>query len=181
MMISRSVALGILLVPLACAHAPTEQEPTPVPAANRFPLPRSSIAAILLHRGDLELTAEQVERLQARDDALYKDQLGLRNALQKQQQSGVGSTSEGTPPATPSGAAPMGGGRRHGMRNPPPETKPKGETLEEQLDDSDTRAYLAAEADVLTEQQRDPAREIASKYREDLYDQREQARHQGNQ
>jgi hypothetical protein len=39
-----------------------------------------------------------------------------------------------------------------------------------QLDDNDTRAYLDIEEQVLTEAQRPRAREIASAYREALYD-----------
>ncbi len=179
-MTSKSAAFGILLVSLGCAHAQPAPEPVPAPAPKPLLLPRSSIAAVLLHRGELELTDEQVERLQARDDALSKAQLELRSQLQKRQQ---GSQQSGDRPKPAPSAAPMGGGHRHGqqLHNPPSENKPKGETLEEQLDDSDTRAYLEAEEDVLTEKQRDPARDIASKYREDLYDQREQARHRGDQ
>jgi hypothetical protein len=39
-----------------------------------------------------------------------------------------------------------------------------------QLDDNDTRAYLEVEERVLTEQQRPRAQEIATAYREALYD-----------
>jgi hypothetical protein len=44
-----------------------------------------------------------------------------------------------------------------------------------QLDDNDTRAYLEAEQ-LLTEQQRPRAQEIASAYREALYDQQHPSR-----
>ncbi len=43
------------------------------------------------------------------------------------------------------------------------------------MDDNDTQAYLEAE-NVLTEAQRVQAREIASKYREQIWDQRHAAR-----
>jgi hypothetical protein len=135
-------------------------------------LPRSSIAAVLQHRGDLDLTDAQLQRLQARDDALEQQQAPLRDAAAKPL---VAKAAQATPDSAP---APSG---RHGSRhrNPTPDAKPVGQTPQEQLDDNDTRAYLEAEAEVLTEKQRDPAREVASKYREDLYDQRSRA--QGSQ
>jgi hypothetical protein len=43
------------------------------------------------------------------------------------------------------------------------------------MDDNDTQAYLEAE-NVLTEAQRPKAREIATQYREELWDQRHSAR-----
>jgi hypothetical protein len=43
------------------------------------------------------------------------------------------------------------------------------------LDENDTKAYLDAES-VFTEAQKTRAREIASDYREQLYEQRENAR-----
>jgi len=46
------------------------------------------------------------------------------------------------------------------------------EALDASLDDADTRAFLRAEA-VLTPAQRDRAREVASGYREQLFDRRE--------
>jgi hypothetical protein len=48
-------------------------------------------------------------------------------------------------------------------------------TLEDRLDENDTKAYLDA-ANVLTEEQKGRARDIASEYREQLYDRREIAR-----
>jgi hypothetical protein len=47
--------------------------------------------------------------------------------------------------------------------------------LEDRLDENDTKAYLDAE-NVLTEAQKGRARDIASDYREQLYEQREMAR-----
>ena len=48
-------------------------------------------------------------------------------------------------------------------------------TLEDRFDENDTKAYLDAEG-VLTDGQRERAREIASDCREQLYEQRENAR-----
>ena len=63
----------------------------------------------------------------------------------------------------------MGGhhGRRGGQRSPATGHGPDALT---QLDDNDTRAYLEVEEQILTEAQRPPAQEIASAYREALYD-----------
>ena len=52
----------------------------------------------------------------------------------------------------------------------------KQAALEDRLDENDTKAYLDAEENVLTEKQKERAREIASDYREQLYEQREKER-----
>jgi hypothetical protein len=148
----------LCIVALACASAPPPAPPPIVaPAAD---LPRSSIAAILAHREELGLTSGQVDVLSRRDDALAKEDEALRARVATRSTSG--STS---PPASPS----MGGrhGRRGGQRAPAATHAPDALT---QLDDNDTRAYLEVEAQVLTEAQRPAAREIASAYREALYD-----------
>jgi hypothetical protein len=63
----------------------------------------------------------------------------------------------------------MGGrhGRRGGRRAP---TAAHGPDALTQLDDNDTKAYLEIEEQVLTDAQRPRAQEIASAYREALYD-----------
>jgi hypothetical protein len=182
----------LLWLALGCAHG---QPPPPVdapPPAPLLPLPRSSIAAVIAHQGELGLTPEQVDRLIARDAELDKVQTALREAQSHQaapgrartsaspaagQPSG-GSPSDAPPPVVPPGSPAGGGygGRHRGQpRTQTSQAQPTGPKLEDQLDDNDTRAYLAAEADILTEAQRDPAREIAEKYREALYDQRSRA------
>jgi hypothetical protein len=155
--------LGLLA--LACASAPTPAPPAPPPIVAAAPatedLPRSSIAAILLHRQELGLGADQVEALTRRDDALAKEDAALRARL-----------AAGTSSATSSAPPPSGGmsGRhgRHGIQRPQPTAH--GPDALTQLDDNDTRAYLEIEEQVLTEAQRPRAREIASTYREALYD-----------
>ena len=157
---------------MACAHA---QPPPPEPAAPLLPLPRSSIAAILAHRGDLDLTDEQVRRLQERDDALDKAQADLRAAAAKQQQTPK-RPGQGTSVDMPNPNA----GHHRGQQRASTDAPPKSPSITQQMDDNDTRAYLDAEAAVLTEKQKDPAREIASKYREDLYDRQTQAQAQSD-
>jgi len=157
----RSLLLLCILA-LACASAappaPLTEPPILAPSMD---LPRSSLAAILAHREELALTAAQVEALSRRDDALAKEDEALRARLAARSSSG--STSR--PP-------PSGMGGRHGRRGGQQRTQATthGPDALGQLDDNDTRAYLEAEEQVLTEAQRPAAREIASAYREALYD-----------
>jgi hypothetical protein len=176
MRIPRAPSTLLLVAIAGCAHArqpPIGLEANPHPVVL---LPRSSIAAVLAHRGELDLSVEQVERLQGRDDELENEQAALRVALERREQSAEKGAQQPV-----AGMAGGPGGRHHGQQQSvPAETRPKSKTsnLEDQLDDNDTRAYLAAEAAVLTEKQREPARDIAEKYREDLYDQRDRAQSQ---
>src|ERR1700709_1835308 len=48
--------------PAASAAAPAAPPPKP-----QMPLPRSSIAAVVLHRGELSLSDEQIEAMEKRD------------------------------------------------------------------------------------------------------------------
>ena len=72
-----------------------------------------------------------------------------------------------------------GGGSRH-----PTEKKkavasapvPLDKSLQERLDENDSDAYENAERSVLKKEQAERAREIAEKYREELFDRREMAR-----
>jgi hypothetical protein len=150
-----------------CAAAPP---PRPAPAPPPAELPRSSIAAILLHRDELGLTPEQVGALERRDDQLAREDAGLRAAVARSNPStsAPGATS---PPA--SGASSGKGGRRQHSGGASDARKPTD--LLTKLDDNDTRAYLEVEERVLTEAQRPKAQEIASKYREALYDQQHRA------
>jgi hypothetical protein len=75
----------------------------------------------------------------------------------------------------------MGGGRhghRGGQRPQPTAHAPDPLT---QIDDNDTRAYLDIEENVLTEAQRPRAREIASAFREALYDRQHPSASRGGQ
>jgi hypothetical protein len=146
-----------------CAAAPP---PRPAPAPPPGDLPRSSIAAILLHRDELGLTAEQVEALARRDDQLARDDAPLRAQLTKPGATSASSTSA-SPPA--SGGS-SGRGGHHGHSGASSDTRRPADPMT-RLDDNDTRAYLEVEEQVLTAAQRPRAQEIASKYREALYDQ----------
>jgi len=151
----------LCIVALACASAPPPAPPAPPPiVAPATDLPRSSIAAILAHRVELGLTSGQVDALSRRDDALAKDDAALRARLATTSTSGATSA----PASLPTGGR---HGRRGGQRAP---TAAHGPDALTQLDDNDTKAYLEIEEQVLTESQRPAAREIASAYREALYD-----------
>jgi hypothetical protein len=174
---TRAWPSALLFLALACAHAQSQPASTPETSSlAMLPLPRSSLAAVIAHRGDLDLTAEQVDRLQKRDEELEREQATLRAALEHRQHESPPQT--GQQPATGMGGGPGGRHRNQARTNTATDAKPTVRSLEDQLDDADTRAYLAAEEACLTDKQRDPAREIAEKYREDLYDQRERAKQQ---
>lgn len=187
----------IARVPLLAAFVWTPAAlATPPPSSPPF-LPRSSIAAVLGHRGELGLTDAQVARLEALDDALASERSELGRAAAAPP-AGEGSpagdrgASDGArPEAGAAGGGPsrmggpggpgMAGGRSgDGMRGPGggggdrrrADRGPSDEAVRTQLDDADTRAYLRAE-EALAPEQRDRAREIASEYRAALYDARE--------
>jgi hypothetical protein len=156
------------------------------PAADLPPLPRSSLAAVLLHRDELKLTDDQVKALHDLDEELAERAKALseRPSGGAHPDGGVASHRGGG--AGAGGGAGGGGGRMHmtggrgggrgmggGGFHGTSSGQPKGvRSLEERLDDADTRAYLQAEEEILDPAQRDRAREIAEQYREDLYDRR---------
>jgi hypothetical protein len=72
MVAGRSSSLVVLLSALlGCATSPaTPVPPVPAAAAPAVPLPRSSIAAVLAHRTELALTAEQEARLGSAEASL---------------------------------------------------------------------------------------------------------------
>jgi len=174
------------------------------------PLPRSSIAAVLLHREELALRDDQVKELQeideklaARNDAIrdhksgdQPESMGTGTGTGAGSASGSGSGSQPQSSSNPQGTMGGGGGGRvhmtgagagsgsgagfgrHGQHGQHPGggsggSSKKGHSAQEQMDDNDTRAYLQAEG-YLDEDQRVRARDIAEKYREDLYDRRAQ-------
>ena len=183
---------GAIAVALAaaCTHHPS---PPAVDPATLPALPRSSLAAVILHRSALGLTDDQVRELEQIDQRRESEDAAARADLAAKAKSanaspnngGSGTTAPtGTPAGGPSGSG-MGGGRMGGMRggrmggrgfratdNSGPSTGQRAARLEDRIDDDDTKAYLDGEA-VLTEPQREQAREIASDYRAQIYDRRE--------
>jgi hypothetical protein len=170
---------------LSCAH----EKPAPaVDVSSLPPLPRSSIAAVVQARAKLGLTDDQVRDLEEIDQARVKADAAVTDeAAQKQKAAqAAGASAAGGPPASGARGGGMGGGGPHGggMRGGGmggrrgPRASPEAAngtapaTLQDRLDENDTKAFLDAEQ-VLTEVQRDPAREIASDYRAQLYERRE--------
>jgi hypothetical protein len=157
------------------------------------PLPRSSLAAVILHRAALGLSNDQVRELEQLDRRRESEDAAVRAELgPKSKTAAVGG---GAGPAGGGAAGGMGGGmngggmgagRMGGMRggrmggggrgrapgNAVNQVQQRSVKLEDRLDDDDTKAYLDGE-EVLTEIQRDQAREIASDYRAQRYDRRE--------
>jgi hypothetical protein len=178
-----SILLGLFVLGCASAPPPAPAAPPPIvepppivgPPAEDFP--RSSIAAILAHRQELALTSDQLDVLGQRDDALAKEDAPLRARL-------AAGTSSSTLQSSPTPSAGMGGGRHggghHGGQHPQQSTGHAPDPLT-QIDDNDTRAYLEIEEKVLTEAQRPRAREIASAYREALYDRQHPSASRGGQ
>ena len=157
-------SLASLVLVIGCATA------APAPQALK-PLPRSSVAALIGHTGELELDPKQVAELTAIDDQLERDCALLRERLQtivdKQPRYADDDRLTG-------GASQRGSGYSGRPGPPPPGKEPDiAGALLQALDDKDTQAYLQAE-EALSEPQREKARAIAGKYREDLWDQREQ-------
>jgi hypothetical protein len=183
---------------VACASQPPPAPPiAPVPAnpAALPPLPRSSIAAVVLHRAELKLTDDQVAALEQRDRQREEENAAVREEMEKKSQrapssrsgSGSGGAAQGMQGGGMGGGMHGGGmhGGRMGGRSPASgsgggKEADRAATLEDRLDENDTKAYLDAES-AFTEAQKAAAREIASDYREQLYEQRENARNRSAQ
>ena len=171
---------------LARAHHPTQ---APVDPSTLPPLPRSSLAAVILHRSELGLTDDQVRELEQIDRRRESEDAAVRADLAAKAKPATTSPTSGGGGTGNAGGATgsgMGGGRMGGMRggrmgggrgfrapsNNGPSSGQRAVKLEDLLDDDDTKAYLDGE-EVLTEPQREQAREIASDYRAQIYDRRE--------
>jgi hypothetical protein len=172
---------------------------SPSPASPPVLLPRSSIAAVLAHRGELGLTDAEVRQLEERDEALQKQLAEIREQGTASAHAGAGAgrtgarsslpSSDTAQPLSPTAAAlpqgmgaggyrgGRGGGGRSGGRSAPAAQDPGAwaKALQSKLDDADTSAWLSAE-EVLAESRREKAREVAEKHREALADQRDVVR-----
>ena len=159
------------------------------PSAPAAPLPRSSIAAVLAHRGALGLTEVEVAELERRDEALQKQLDDIREQLGAPSRPGASArrsapADRAAQPPSPSAAAlpegagrgGRGGGRRGGGSGPEGrDPSARAAQLQSRLDDADTAAWLSAEAS-LDASRREKAREVAAAYREQLADRREAER-----
>jgi hypothetical protein len=124
------------------------------------------VSAVLERRFDLDLSLEQVEKLERIDARLAEQNAALREAPQP-------------PEEMPGGRArgvdvPRGRFGRGMGRGPPSAARGHDSA---RADENDTAAYLEAEQ-VLTETQRPAARDIATRYREERFDLRQGIRRQ---
>ena len=154
------------------------------------PPERSSIDAVLSHTAELHLTDAQVERLRALDDereqaladlGIHRPRAGkpgaeplppVGSALQRPNGMGRGGMggrggfggmgSGGRDPGSMGGGSPRAG-------QPDPEAAARRDERRQRIDDADTQAFLRA-LDALRPEQQEPAKQLASKYREALYD-----------
>jgi hypothetical protein len=183
----RARAVVALLSLAACASAP---RPAGAPVPIR-PLARSSIAAVLAHRGELELSDDQVRRMEDLADQLGRANEAIRATLkearEKQPSAGARPGSAAEPGAGGMGSGRGGrgmrggGGRDTGLGRPDFLSEERASVFEkarQQMDDNDAKAFEDAAA-ALTAAQRPRAREIAERYREELYDWREATQRQG--
>ena len=146
----------------ACAGErprPAPQRVSPLPPPT---MPRSSIAAVLDHRGELALDDGQVAKLEQLERDLERKQTSLLEAPPGRVHATGGADAEQR--RTRGGRSRTGRGREGNGGSPESQT--------ELFDDADTAAFLEAER-VLDEPQREPARAIAESYREALADARD--------
>jgi hypothetical protein len=141
----------------------------PPPLASPVPLAGSSIAAVLAQRGVLELSAEEVKQLELVQVRLTLDQEAAREELSH-------------PPAAKvakPGTGPPGGAMPGGKPRPTPQLAASGPSqaraTERRLDELDAEAFLKA-VELLPESRREKAIDIASRYREQLFEARERGK-----
>lgn len=170
----RPLLLALLLLAPAGRASPAD------PPAGTLPplLPDSSVAAVLLKRSSLELTPDQVKQLEQVQARLVRDQAAAREEASRPPADASGSP--GAPPspkATGAGGGGPGPGMSGGKTRPPPNIRTSSGSdtsrqLDQRLDELDTAAFLKA-VELLPEAQREKAIDVASRYREQLFEQRE--------
>jgi hypothetical protein len=169
----KTPVLAVLVTATLLLQAAPARGADPAPGAVAPLLPRSSVAAVLAQRGALGLTPEQVKQLEQVDAKLARDQEAARSAAAHAED-----PKQAAPQRPTQGAAPPGpGGMAGGKSRPPPQIRVNSgpspaEVLERQLDDLDTQAFLQV-VESLPEAQREKAVDVASRYREQLFEQRE--------
>jgi len=200
---------ALLVLPAACAEAPLEpaQPALAAPApAPKPPLFHSSVAAVLAHQGELQLTEAQTTKLGDIDRQMLAANEAIRAANQpggngkdkKTATPSSGKSSEAAPGSAPTnngqdsnspgggggghgpgggGGRGMGRGFRHGLPGGSSSGEAKHPDAQAQMDENDTKAYFDAEA-LLSQEQQLKARDIAEAYREQLYEWREAVRAQ---
>jgi hypothetical protein len=158
------LAALLLLAPITRALPADPPASAPPP-----PLVGSSVAAVLAQRGVLDLSADQVKQLEQVQLQLTRDQQAAREELSH------------PPPAQAGkpGSGPPGGGMAGGKPRPTPHLAASGpsqaQAIEQRLDELDTAAFLKA-VELLPESRREQAIDIASRFREQLFETRERGK-----
>ena len=137
-------------------------------------LPSSSVAAVLAHRSELQLDEVQVSRLEEIAGDLQRKRERLAAPAASAPASSDAPAARDSAGAARPAEGERGPGRSRGGHRgrekshdaPPPQVDP-----ESAWNEADTAAYLRAES-LLRPEQRERARDIAERYREELYDQR---------
>ncbi len=170
-----SLVVALLLCALPAGAAESAAAPPPL-------LQHSSLAAVLAHRGALQLTPEQVKWFEQADARLLRAQDAARASQPHPEDVPPGRQGGGPPGRPPGGSGSMaasggpGSGMGGGKSRPaaPPRSSGPGpaELLEQQLDALDTEAFLEA-VEALPEPQREKVTEVASRHREQVFEQRE--------
>jgi hypothetical protein len=167
--------------------------PRPPPPLPEKPGEKSSVDVLLRHRGELALTDDQVARLEALEERRAAEVATLRDQLaelgkQLENKGGdrpadIGTGSGRTPGTGGRGMGGMGSSAGSGRsgRPPPGTTHRQNELLRltQKVDDADTRAFVDAVSEVLTAAQRPRAENLATVYREALFDYQEAVRRRG--
>jgi hypothetical protein len=146
------------------------------------PLSASAVAALLEHRAELQLADYQVEQLtdieRKRDEADRAVEVDLEAQLKE----GEPRTRSSSRPVAAGGRGGRGGGGRAmpgnaQNQNAQPHGEPPNEddrvaVAQQRIDENDAKANSSAEA-VMTDEQREQAQKIMSRYREDVAKQRD--------
>src|SRR5579863_2986054 len=145
-------AMRFRLAPTACltALACATAKPVPLPPdpATLPPLPHSSLAAVLSHREELNLTDEEVRLLQRLDDHLQEEDAAILAEAAKepppekrkpQEDETIDVHTDDSAGGVAGGMGGMGGMGSHGGRHSYPEKKKKVEPVPSDKDRKSTR------------------------------------------
>ena len=170
---ARSWAVLVAIAALAAACASERPAQRPV---NDQPLPRSSIAALIEHRAELVLTADQVTRLTAVDEKLHQANAQLRTSAEAQLRASAAALPQGPGAGTATNRVqrervPRGG--RICTVCSTKQCRPEDAIddprirvrLQQLVDDNDEKAFASIEP-LLDDGQRAIARAIVARYRE---------------
>jgi hypothetical protein len=162
----------LLFATLGCA---TQKAPPPTLWKPQPPLPASSIAVVIAHRADLDLTDEQIEKLteidhkrESADRAVefdLQDQVGdqhsarlrMGNPQMKAMQTRIGKVA-----------------RENSPTHEPPADTDYFDVAQQRLVENDQKAWTDAQP-LLNDQQRGLAQTLVDQYRQDVAKQRDEA------